>query len=151
MRNFFNGIIRSASNFIFWRAFYMFFCFLIYVVLMSFSNCVSTGLDKECTRYEEKEYEYRNFTRISEIHNGQQDGYVVRFTFYAIADRDAHIIFTTNDHPNFRTDNVYEICKKTLAVLNKTHSINLKHLFSLSGSNRRLGQSTNVNKTQAAR
>lgn len=71
------------------------------------------GILKQCTQYKEKDYEYRNLTSINNIDNGQPDGYLVRLAFYVLAQRDAHVIFTTSDHPDYRTDNVYEFCKQS--------------------------------------
>lgn len=109
--------------------------------------CVSIGIRKHCTRYEESDYEYRNLTKISNIHYGKQEGYVVRLAFYALADRDAHIIFTTNDLPNFQTDFAYEICELYDLYKNK---INKLIAFNFKFSDRRLGQPTYANKAETS-
>lgn len=33
----------------------------------------------------------------------------MRFSFYAMSEHDAYVIFTTNDHPNLNADDAYEI------------------------------------------
>lgn len=68
------------------------------------------GLRKQCESYETKTYDY-HLQPLDRILNGQPDGYMVRLAFYVIAGRDAHIIFTTNDHPSYQVDAAYEICK----------------------------------------
>lgn len=49
--------------------------------------------------------------KISDVPGTQSAGYLVRFPFYILAERDAHIIFTETNHPNWATDNVYEFGK----------------------------------------
>lgn len=40
----------------------------------------------------------------------QPSGYLVRLPFYVLAPRDAHIVFSPTESPNWTRDNVYEIC-----------------------------------------
>lgn len=92
------------------------------------------GLTKKCKVREEKDYDYKKLMKISDIpgiqvsnfnfngmycvrftkyliwFNLQPSGYLVRFPFYVLAPRDAHIVFSPVESPNWTRDNVYEIC-----------------------------------------
>lgn len=46
--------------------------------------------------------------KLSDVNGTQPDGYLVRFPFYALAERDAHIVFTETDNPDWFLDEVYE-------------------------------------------
>lgn len=69
------------------------------------------GVYRQCERYEAKDYTYNNLSKISNIPNSQQEGYLVRFSFYVMGERDAYIIFTTSDKPSWNTDSAYEISR----------------------------------------
>lgn len=75
---------------------------------------VITGLKRQCQLYQEWEYDYNKFFNISDIPGIQPEGYLVRFPFYILADRDAHIIFTETDDPDWQADYAYEISKYLL-------------------------------------
>lgn len=45
---------------------------------------------------------------MSDIRNVQPEAYFARIVFYVQGARDANIIFTVTNHPNFELDNVYE-------------------------------------------
>lgn len=72
-------------------------------------NDARTGLKKQCRLYQEWENDYNKFFNLSQIPDIQPDGYLVRFPFYILAERDAHIIFTENDDPDWQADYAYEI------------------------------------------
>lgn len=46
--------------------------------------------------------------KLSDVPGSQPDGYLVRFPFYALAERDAHIVFAETENPDWFVDNVYE-------------------------------------------
>lgn len=48
---------------------------------------------------------------LSDIAGVQPDGYLVRFPFYVVAERDAHIVFSPTDNPDWFADDVYEFGK----------------------------------------
>ena len=71
-----------------------------------------SGLKKECKQqYQIWDYDYKQLWNISEIPFARQEGYLVRFPFYVLAGRDAHIVFTTKPMPDWANDAAYEIRK----------------------------------------
>lgn len=66
------------------------------------------GLKKQCKQYEEWDDNYRTLMELKEVPGSQPDGFLVRFPFYALAERDAHIVFTTSNNPDWIGDEVYE-------------------------------------------
>lgn len=66
------------------------------------------GLSHQCKQYEESEDEYRQLMNLSDVAGTQPDGYLVRFPFYILAERDAHVVFTESESPDWFADNVYE-------------------------------------------
>ncbi|XP_031619784.1 uncharacterized protein LOC116338571 [Contarinia nasturtii] len=66
-------------------------------------------LTKKCKVREEKDYDYKKLMKISDIPGIQPSGYLVRLPFYVLAPRDAHIVFSPTEFPNWTRDNVYEI------------------------------------------
>lgn len=66
-------------------------------------------LSKKCKVREEKNYDYKTLMKISDIPGIQPSGYLVRMPFYVLAPRDAHIVFSPTESPNWTRDNVYEI------------------------------------------
>lgn len=71
---------------------------------------MSAGL-VDCDYYEAYENNYTLFEPLTNLPNSQPDGYIARFPVYAIGARDAHIILTQTNTPNWETDWAYEICK----------------------------------------
>lgn len=69
----------------------------------------AAGLNKQCKLYEEWDNDYKKLMNISDVLGLAPDGYLVRFPFYILAERDAHIVFTETENPDWFTDNVYEI------------------------------------------
>ncbi|XP_031630189.1 uncharacterized protein LOC116345171 [Contarinia nasturtii] len=65
-------------------------------------------LKKQCKQYEEWDDNYREMMNLSDVSGSQPDGYLVRFPFYALAERDAHIVFTETENPDWFSDEVYE-------------------------------------------
>lgn len=49
--------------------------------------------------------------KLSDVPGSQPDGYLVRFPFYVLAERDAHIVFTESENPDWFVDEVYEFGK----------------------------------------
>lgn len=72
---------------------------------------VKSELQKQCRVREETKYDYRQLLKISDFPEMQPEGYIVKFPFYVLAARDAHIVFSPIERPNWTRDNVYEICK----------------------------------------
>lgn len=66
------------------------------------------GLKKQCKQYEEWDDNYRQLMKLSDVPGSQPDGYLVRFPFYALAERDANIVFSTTENPDWFVDEVYE-------------------------------------------
>lgn len=69
----------------------------------------------KCRRYSVKydtaDYDYKDYIKISDIRNSQPDNYILRIVLFIQGGRDANILLTTSDHPNFERDFVYEIGK----------------------------------------
>lgn len=80
---------------------------------MSFSLSLSIwqGLKKQCKEYEEWDDNYRQMMELSDVPGSQPDGFLVRFPFYVIAERDAHIVFSESQNPDWFVDDVYEFGK----------------------------------------
>lgn len=54
--------------------------------------------------------------KLSDIPGTQPDGYLVRFPFYVVAERDAHIVFAQTENPDWFVDDVYEFGKYFVCV-----------------------------------
>lgn len=50
--------------------------------------------------------------KLSDVPGSQPEGYLVRFPFYILAERDAHILFSEIENPDWFVDDVYEFGKK---------------------------------------
>lgn len=72
---------------------------------------ILTVLTLKCAHYSISEYDYQDFTKLSDIKNSAPDGYILRIVLYIQGSRDANIILTTSNHPNFERDFVYEFGK----------------------------------------
>lgn len=83
------------------------FCFSLSLSLISFWQ----GLKKQCKEYEEWDDNYRQMMKLSDVPGTQPDGFLVRFPFYVIAERDAHIVFSESQNPDWFVDDVYEFGK----------------------------------------
>lgn len=70
---------------------------------------VVLGLKRQCHEYQEWEYDYNKFFNLSAIAGPAPEGYLVRFPFYILADRDANVIFTETDDPDWQADYAYEV------------------------------------------
>lgn len=73
--------------------------------------CTQSGLKKQCKEYVEWDDNYRQLMPLSDIPGVQPDDYLVRFPFYVVAERDAHIVFSPTDNPDWFADDVYEFGK----------------------------------------
>lgn len=70
------------------------------------------GLKKQCKQYEEWDDNYREMMKLSDVPGSQPEGYLVRFPFYALAERDVHIVFSETENPDWFVDEVYEFGKE---------------------------------------
>lgn len=72
-----------------------------------------TVLVTKCRFYTIKDassdYDYKGYIKISDIKNSQPDGYILRLVLFIQGARDANILLTTSNQPNFDRDFVYEI------------------------------------------
>lgn len=74
--------------------------------------------------------------KLSDVPGSQPDGYLVRFPFYVVAERDAHIVFAGSENPDWFVEDVYEFGKYEtfflLSCLVQNHSRPLtpNHLYS---------------------
>lgn len=83
-----------------------------FFLLRSYIWCfVKKGLKKQCKQYEEWDDNYRQLMKLSDVPGAQPDGYLVRFPFYVLAERDANIVFSETENPDWFVDNVYEFGK----------------------------------------
>lgn len=71
------------------------------------------GLAKQCKLREERNYDYKKLIKIDDIPGIKPNGYLVRLPVYILAARDAHIVFSAKESPNWTRDYVYEIRKRT--------------------------------------
>lgn len=62
----------------------------------------------KCSLYTADRYEYKNFTRLSDIANASPDGYILRLPIYVQGKRDSLIKFSARKNPAPNAD-VYEI------------------------------------------
>lgn len=69
------------------------------------------GLKKQCKEYEEWDDNYRQLMKLSDVTGVQPEGFLLRFPFYVIAERDAHIVFSESQNPDWFVDDVYEFGK----------------------------------------
>jgi len=80
-------------------------------------------LVNKCKWYEAWENEYKQFHKLSDIKDSQADGYLVKLPLYVFGARDAHIVLSATDKPNWEADNVYEIVigaqKNTVQLLRR--------------------------------
>lgn len=104
---------------------------------LNFHQC--SDLVTKCRLHTVKEdaadYDYRDYVKVSDIANSQPDGYILRIVLFIQAERDANILLTTSNPPNFERDFVYEIgethfsrsiCNRFMLHLTK----NIQHLHS---------------------
>lgn len=69
------------------------------------------GLQKQCKQHEESDDNYKILMNINELSGAQPDGYSIRFPFYVLGERDASVVFTETQDPDWFSDNVYEFSK----------------------------------------
>lgn len=86
--------------------------FGIFSILYYF-DIISKGLQGRCKTYQARKHEYASFMKLEDIEDSRPSGYVVRMPFYALATRNAHIIFTqtSNVTADFSKEKVYEFGK----------------------------------------
>lgn len=66
------------------------------------------GLTARCKNYTATKFEFNDFFPLKNIAGSQPPGYHARFTFYAQASRNAHVMLTTSLKPKFPEEAVYE-------------------------------------------
>lgn len=76
---------------------------------LSFLNLEYTVLVNKCKWYEAWENEYKQFHDLADIKDSQVDDYLVKLPLYVQGSRDAHILLSATDKPNWATDYAYEI------------------------------------------
>lgn len=62
-------------------------------------------------QYEESNDDYRQLMSLDDVPGTQPDGYLLRFPFYILGERDANIVFAETQYPDWFLDNVYEFSK----------------------------------------
>lgn len=75
---------------------------------------------------------YSDFIDLFTLENVQPEEYLVRIPFYAMGDREALIVLSPKENPNWDVDNVYEI-RKNLPQRKSTEHHNLKIVCSIRG------------------
>lgn len=75
------------------------------------------GLAKTCQVLKETGYKYRKLVKISDFPKLKPTGYLFRSTFYVVASHDAHFIFSPKELPDWKKDNVYEIRKSIIFIV----------------------------------
>lgn len=89
----------------------------LFLILLFFYVHTTQGLWKQCKHYEEWDDNYRQMMKLSDLPGSQPEGYLVRFPFYALAERDAHIVFSETENPDWIADDVYEFGKRNFVVV----------------------------------
>lgn len=69
------------------------------------------GLTSRCKQYSNPKYEYKDFIKLSDIHESRPSGYIVRLAFYAQGTRNAHVLLSRTTTPNLAIEPVYEFSK----------------------------------------
>lgn len=100
-------VVRTKLNLLPLAEYYFVVVFLHY--RFRFSH--SLGLQKNCKTFEEWDEEYRTMIPLADVPGVQPENYLVRFPFYILAERDANIVFSETQEPDWLVDNVYEICE----------------------------------------
>lgn len=68
------------------------------------------ALEKFCSKYDTWDYEYKHFQEISDINPLlQPEGFWIRFPFYVVSKKNAHILLSLTKYPNELNDSMYEI------------------------------------------
>lgn len=96
---------------------------------MMFVPSILLGLKKQCKEYEEWDDNYRQMMALSDIPGSQPDGFLVRFPFYVIAERDAHIVFSVSQNPDWFVDDVYEFGNFSFLIISAFSLIDFTSLF----------------------
>lgn len=65
-------------------------------------------LTSKCALSKTKDDKYKYFIHISDIINPSAANYILRMVFYAQSGRDASILLSTSNHPDYERDDVYE-------------------------------------------
>lgn len=68
-------------------------------------------MQKQCKFHQESDDNYNKLININELSDAQPDGYLVRFPVYILGERDASVVFTETQDPDWFSDNVYEFSK----------------------------------------
>lgn len=74
----------------------------------------SLAMESLCNHYDTWDYNYVQFMKLSEMNPQiQSEGYLLRFPFYVMGKKDAHILLSPVEHPASSAD-VYEIGEFTI-------------------------------------
>lgn len=99
------------------------FVFSFYICLLCFHSIigvicflVSSGMQKNCKKTEVESGQYETMIPLSDIPNVQPEGFLVRFPFYILAERDAKIVFSETENPDWLIEEVYEVGKNTFFI-----------------------------------
>lgn len=57
---------------------------------------------------------------LANVTGVQPENYLVRFPFYILAERDANIVFSETQNPDWLVDNVYEIGERRIFTKMRT-------------------------------
>lgn len=110
------------------------------------------GLVKQCKLREERNYDYKKLIKIDDIPGIKPNGYLVRLPVYILAARDAHIVFSAKESPNWTRDYVYEICKRMNITTIFRRIFNFRFIFIfVNFSAWRLGQQSYIDSPKETR
>lgn len=68
-------------------------------------------MEEQCQTFIGTNDDYKTLISISDLKDAQPDGYLIRFSFYILGEREANIVFTQSLDPYWNYDDVYEISK----------------------------------------
>lgn len=69
------------------------------------------GLNNQCVQYEESNDDYRQLMNLDDVSGSQPSGFILRFPFYVLGERDANVVFAETQYPDWFLDDVYEFSK----------------------------------------
>lgn len=84
------------------------------------------GLNNQCVQYEESSDDYRQLMSLDDVPGSQPSGYILRFPFYVLGERDANVVFAETQYPDWFLDDVYEFSKNAAFYSAFYHFV---HLF----------------------
>lgn len=72
-------------------------------------------------QYEESNDDYRQLMSLDDVPGTQPDGYLLRFPFYVLGERDANVVFAETQYPDWFLDDVYEFSKNVAIITPSPH------------------------------